>query len=413
MSGNLIVTTPKTSMRALAFQGIMVYSCFPQLRDMLMRKFGDEYVLLYSRPEENLADGNIDWYTPVQGESRRLEELPHEEAAPIYEKLAIMAKAIQQYGEELIKTGDPLKVTRGHILVLSLSYPDKNALYVVGGQPVFTCWGFGPGTPGVEGMELYKLKIPAMPKPQAEPLSAIDEPQRKPEPEPARAAAPVQPPASDARPSSRWGCLPWILPALLLAGLLALLFGGIGSLGALSGMTLFRVPAPAFLQIEDHQADITTLEAEIALLKKQIREKAAQCVPPKPKPEPKPVPPAQELVIPENAQNTDFLEGKWLCETGLINTRNNEPVQLEFAFGSDGTGTGTTYEANDRCSGSSRAHLNKGTLEILVSEQKCGKSNTSYNPLRIICEVGPQRQVICKGINEDGSTWNAVFKKIQ
>lgn len=41
MNGTLITSTPKSSMHALACQGIMVASCYPQLRDMLRKKLGD------------------------------------------------------------------------------------------------------------------------------------------------------------------------------------------------------------------------------------------------------------------------------------------------------------------------------------------------------------------------------------
>ena len=63
MNGTLITSTPKSSMHALACQGIMVASCYPQLRDMLRKKLGDDYVLLFAEPMPNSADNSIDWYT--------------------------------------------------------------------------------------------------------------------------------------------------------------------------------------------------------------------------------------------------------------------------------------------------------------------------------------------------------------
>ena len=47
MNGTLITSTPKSSMHALACQGIMVASCYPQLRDMLRKKLGDEHEKLW------------------------------------------------------------------------------------------------------------------------------------------------------------------------------------------------------------------------------------------------------------------------------------------------------------------------------------------------------------------------------
>ena len=61
MNGTLITSTSKSSMHALACQGIMVASCYPQLRDMLRKKLGDGYVLLFAEPMPNSADNSIDW----------------------------------------------------------------------------------------------------------------------------------------------------------------------------------------------------------------------------------------------------------------------------------------------------------------------------------------------------------------
>ncbi|MBD5607798.1 MAG: hypothetical protein HDQ93_02985, partial [Desulfovibrio sp.] len=359
MPENLVAVTKKSSMQPLAFQGIMAYESFAQIREMLRRKFDDDYALLFTKPVENKADDDIDWYSSVQGEARPLSDLPEDEAAPMRERIATMAREIRDYAEELIKTGEPLKITRGNILRLALVYPDPDFLYVIGGQPVFIGWGFAPGTPGVEPCELFKL-IPAKPKPKTpDPEPEVkEEPTIAPEP---AAETPREEPAKNPPPppaASPAGCL-WWLPVLpLLALLLFLLFAGIGNLGALSGYSLFDIPAPAWLKNKSipDAGEIDRLRAEIADYRHKINEKAAMCVPErhiaeKPVQPPAVEKPIEELVIPKNATKADFLSGRWLCETGLVNARTNEPVKVEFSFDSDGVGRAITVEQNDRCQG--------------------------------------------------------------
>lgn len=405
MTGNLITSTPKADVRALAFQGIMVYTCFPQIRDMLQRKFGDDFVLIFANPVENLQNGLIDWYTPVQGEARTLESFPEELTGPICQKLESMGHEILHYAEELIKSPDPLKVTRGNILRLALSYPGKSHIFLVGNQPVITCWGFGPGTPGVEPQSITGLLAAprtAPPKPQAEPVSPT-----RPAPEPV--AAPRPPAAPFA-----WGWLWWLLPLLAACLLLLLLVTSFGHTPALSGINLIHGPELAFLQKkQDKSQEISILERDIADLNLKLHKHAAMCVPEKthvaeaPEPEPR-----QELVIPPKAEDASFLEGRWLCETGLASTSTGEPIQVELSFGRDGAGKGITYEKDDQCHGAVQAKMQNGELHINLGGQVCQKSGRGYQPVSIICKNARGATTHCSGVNANGTTWDASFRKL-
>lgn len=386
MAANLIATTLKIAMQPLAFQGIMVYTCFPQIRDMLLRKFGDDYVLLFARPAENSGDGKIDWYSPVQGEARRLKDLPEAESGPIYERLGQMAAEIAKFGDELINSGDPLKVTRGNILKLALRYPDDDALYVVGGQPVFTCWGFAPGTPGAEGKYLTRLAP-------------------KPAPRPAPAAPPV---SSGARSGRGWAWLWWLFPMLGALALFFLLFSAFGPLEAVGGVTIFRWPA--FWEEPHGGADLVALEGEVADLGAKLREHIGMCVQ-----EPAPEAPKaeEELKIPEDARNAEFMEGEWRCETGLANAATREPVQLSIAFAKNGSGTATTNEKGGQCHGDARVSLQDGVLHIEIGEQTCPHGN-AYNAVSIDCRtVAGQSSALCQGTHGSGSKWDATFYKVK
>lgn len=403
MTGTLITSTPKASLSALAFQGIMVYASYPQIRDMLLRQFGDEYALLFARPVENRQNGIIDWYSPVQGIPRKLESLPDTDQRAIWPKISAMAREILAYAEDLLHSPDPFKITRGNILRLTLAYPGKNHIFLIGEQPVVVGWGFGPGTPGVEPQSIARLAPPWTP-----PVS--DSPARRPQTE-------AMPPGQETRiaeSSSRLksiGWCWWLLPLLALCLLVLLLFTSFGSIPALSGKSLLHAPEPPFFKEKaDRSKDIAELERQIAELESKLENHAAMCRPEPPETAPAP---AESLTIPPQAKDTGFLEGKWLCDTGLGSASTREPVTVEFSFGPDGNGQGVTYEKNDQCSGKARAQMNNGELHIDLDEQQCQKSGHSYASVHIICTNAHGATTECSGKNRDGTIWRAAFKRIR
>lgn len=400
MTGTLIATTAKESVRALAFQGIMVYTCFAQISDMLRRKFGDEYVLLFARPVENAANGVMDWYSPVQGEPRKMDDLPEAERQTACARAQAVARDIMLYAEELIKSPDPLKVTRGNVLKLALSYPDDSYLYVVGQQPVFVCWGFGPGTPGVEPKVLSRLAVPRGTV-SAEPCQG--------------GAAPVASAPSVGRGGLSLAWLWWFFPLLAAILLLLVLFTSFGTVPALTGVNLFQGPALPFLEgKKDPRDQIAALEKEIAELDRKLESHAALCRPAdQGSSAPVPQTPGQELVIPPKAHDASFLEGHWLCDTGLYSKRSGEEVQFAFSFGKDGHGQAVVYEKNDECVGASRASMDGGVLRIALDPQKCRKQGNFYSPVQIVCQSVRGQNTECTGINDDGSRWTATFRKVK
>lgn len=397
MTGNLIVTTQKSSMQPLAFQGIMAYSSFPQIRGMLLNKFGDEYVLLFARPVENENTGEIDWYTPVQGTAQKITALPEEEKEKACGRLRQMGSEILAFAEELVNSNDPHKVTRGNILKLALRYPSDDSLYLVGQQPVFTCWGFAPGSPGVEGKNLARLAVPSEP---------VVKPARRP---------PLEGPKPADATINRSGCLWWLLCGVPLLLLFMLLFGSFGPLPALSGHTLFNLPDGGILpKAESRKEEIAELKSRIDALKKDVEQHAALCVPPKAKAEkPKTQAAPETLVIPEDAEDASFMEGRWLCQTGLANTRTREGVKVAFSFGANGLGEAIIIERNNQCKGPARASLENGNLHIDIDELRCQRPGVSYGKMAIDCENSQGNSTFCKGMNSDGTTWDAVFHKMR
>lgn len=392
MTGTLITPTVKSELNPLAFQGIMAYTCYAQIIDMLRRKFGDEYVLLFAQPIENTGNGIIDWYTPVQGTPQKLESLAEANNQAITAKIKAMADEIEFYADELISSQEAQKVTRGHILKLALSCPDYSYVYVVGQQPVFVAWGFGPGTPGVEPKKISRIAVAT-----------------KAFAKPARMAAPRKP------WSFAW--LWWLLPFFAALLLLLILFTSFGNLRAISGYPLFHLPAlPLHDADHDRSSEIAALEEEISVLLNKLDDHAAICSPRQAPEKPSPLAQQQQeelLVIPPEADDPSFLEGKWLCDTGLVSTSTGEPISLAFSFDKNGKGNAITYERNDRCTGSAIAEVTNGELRISLGESICKKDNHRYAPVEIICSNANGSTTECNGKHANGHTWVAPFKRVR
>lgn len=415
MTATLLATVSRADVHALAYAGIQVYSCFSQIRDMLRDKFGEEYALLFAEPVENGSASAIDWYTSAEGPTQKLADLPESAKEQVIARISDMAQAIQAYADELVQSSSQMRVTRGHILNLALQYPDNSYIYTIGNQPVFVCWGFGPGTPGVEPQNLTRL-LAARPAPA---------PQKAPEPAPvaepekpvaptgqAAKAAPVTAPVA-VRSSLAW--LWWLLPVLLALLLFWLLFTSFGGVPTPGGKVFFEGPALAFLEGPgSRKSELLNLRTEIDSLRAQLDKHIELCVPQPAAPVPeKAKPEGEALVIPEKGEDTQFLQGEWLCRTGLMNVHTKDPVEVIFTYDGKGHGKAIVLDRDDRCVGNAEAELHNGELIMTVDSQICEKSQRSYNPVRIICKNAEGSAADCNGINQDGSRWRANFIKVK
>ena len=121
----------------------------------------------------------------------------------------------------------------------------------------------------------------------------------------------------------------------------------------------------------------------------------------------------EELTIPDNVQDTSFMQGRWLCHTGLVNSKTLEPVQVEFIFDNLGQGTGTVYEKDDRCTGKAQASFENNILHITHNNLICSKRDGAYVKNKINCKKNDLGKTECFGENTDGSSWDATFYKFK
>jgi hypothetical protein len=92
------------------------------------------------------AEGEPDkliWETDLQGDVKRLDELPGEDKRKIRAVIDDYAKSIDKRTEELLTGSKTAQI--GEILKNLCGPPDESNIFVVGGKPVATCWSVGTG----------------------------------------------------------------------------------------------------------------------------------------------------------------------------------------------------------------------------------------------------------------------------
>ena len=191
---NLIATSRRGQMRALAVQGIFATDCHAQLRGLILRHLSPAHAALLAEPQHDAQKQGIDWYADLPGRPVRCADLPENEAQALRARAATLARDISETARRLRETSGHEHGLSGALLALVPLHATEDDLWSVDGQPVLINWGFAPGGPGAEAQDLTRLG--SAPAPAPTPAVA--------------AAAPVVPPAGGGR-----GCLWWLLPLLL------------------------------------------------------------------------------------------------------------------------------------------------------------------------------------------------------
>jgi hypothetical protein len=206
-----------------------------------MARFGRRHAALLADPEP-LADGSaVDWYVPGHVKATPFADLPAQNAAKFVQELSSLTNDIRAFAEELeqSKRGGPDR-SLADALRNALQIPGPEYLYSVGDQPVLVAWAYHKqeASPFDVGLvRIADVPRPTSPKPPAPPTIARPAPQPPQPPrlvrEPAPADAPR--PTSDPPPVQiphtvvaakrpfPWHWLLWLLFALLVAAILAIL----------------------------------------------------------------------------------------------------------------------------------------------------------------------------------------------
>ena len=263
-----IAVSLRGQMRALASQGIFATDCYEQLKAILQQKLGADHAALLAEPQHNAEGNSVDWYAEGSGPAVPVTELSEPEAQALRAQVGALAADIAGLAKDMTADAQARQALSGQLLRLALQHPADEDIWSVNGKPVLINWGFAPGSVGAQPQDLTRLGGVLPPAP------------------PAPVAAPVPVPVAP-----RSGCLPWLLPLLLLLLLLWLLGAALGLLPSPLPAGCMPVDRSA-LEAEKQKAAAN--EDQLALLWRQLQERAALCkpvtppvTPPTPKVEPK------------------------------------------------------------------------------------------------------------------------------
>jgi hypothetical protein len=194
MASTFIVTIPKAEYNPLLYQGIQVASSYPQLQAIITNNLSAAHAAIFAQPFSTQVGDDIDWYSQTSGPAANLTTLPPERQQQIKAHLQQMGAEIAELARTMQNSPDPSRATSGHILELALRYPAFENVYLVGDQPVITCWGFVPARSGASPQDLMRTGE-AMPSPPAPPSAPAPAPTPSSAPAPLAAAGAKPPPS--------------------------------------------------------------------------------------------------------------------------------------------------------------------------------------------------------------------------
>jgi len=127
---------------ALGEDGQPVYSSALQLRETLRLRRQQQILDCLAIPQPNEQGDRLDWYSPVKGKVISWAAASNSErksALSILDRCQTAVADMSRQAQKAQKTGHKLF---GMLLAKTMQFPDQNYVYLVGGKPVLTFWGF-------------------------------------------------------------------------------------------------------------------------------------------------------------------------------------------------------------------------------------------------------------------------------
>ncbi|MFK8257334.1 SrfA family protein [Erwinia sp. AnSW2-5] len=135
-SGNL------DAILALGENGQPVYLSALQLRETLRLRKQSQVADCLAIPQPNDAGDRLDWYSPVEGKVTSWAAASNSARTAALNQLLACQTTIADIGERAQQSDKPSQKLFGALLNKALQFPDQNYVYLVGGKPVITFWGF-------------------------------------------------------------------------------------------------------------------------------------------------------------------------------------------------------------------------------------------------------------------------------
>jgi len=438
--------------QSMGENGQAVHISALQLRETLRLRKQSAVADTLAIPQVNEYGDRIDWYAPANGDVIPWSAATSSERQAALSQLENSHSVLRNLSSEYSQHSNPEQRLFGQLLEKALQFPDQNHVWLVGGKPVISFWGF------------VNARHPS----RIDPLDCL----RPPVPIAPAVAAPAAPVVAEPlteRPVTRrgwWWVLPawlrWLLPLLLLALLIMLLLrscvpglsipgfsatlpalpdaqlkmpavntglhgttGTVGSGLSLNGSGSGTVLPDSSLPSANQPANGETpangeMPAAPALpdeapaenpspVDLAAPESAAETPTPNATPglTPPDVTPGNSptgvkvpLTIPTDALaqgNTDFLNGRWHAGAGIQDQRTGKPLSLNYQI-NDGKGEVQMVRGDGvTCRGAVNAAIQSGNLAINNQGEAQCSDGSVYQMPEVQCAPGAQNIADCKG----------------
>lgn len=146
----LFASSARAGLRPLIAGAHAVYTLHLQLANVLEERGGGaQLAAFFAEPHEGRTE--IDWYSQLLGPVVRWLDAPARERAASQPALRARVAEVAGLIEELRRAGQDQIAA---ILEASLTVPGEQHIYLIGGEPVLTCWGFLPDVEPPLGLDL-------------------------------------------------------------------------------------------------------------------------------------------------------------------------------------------------------------------------------------------------------------------
>ena len=139
----LITSTRLVGVRPVGVENQRVIDIYRQLVSVISSRLGAGHAEMFARPERQTSGTAIDWHTELEGDIRRLADLPPEQQAAIEAEVAAKTAAVHALGAEL-RAGEGGGRLVGEMLQRAVVLPGRDSIFLVGDRPVLLLWGFEP-----------------------------------------------------------------------------------------------------------------------------------------------------------------------------------------------------------------------------------------------------------------------------
>ncbi len=135
-SGSLDAVLP------LGENGQPVYQSALQLRETLRLRKQQQIADCLAIPQPNDAGDRLDWYSPVSGKITSWAAANDSARSHALNQLVACQQAVADMCQRAQKSEKNSQKLFGALLAKAIQFPDQNFVYLVGGKPILTFWGF-------------------------------------------------------------------------------------------------------------------------------------------------------------------------------------------------------------------------------------------------------------------------------